>query len=131
MTNRIKAIHAYRPAIKLGKCATTGDLVTFISAHSELDETIIRQVLREQRDALAFHTLRGEPVQIEGLGTYTPTLKLSGEIAIAYRTDSLLKERLNAYNAFKGQIERRENIGKSSYELVSEWNTAHPDDPVS
>jgi len=131
MASRIKAIKSYQPRIKLGKRATTDDLVAFISAHSELDETIIRQVLREQRDALIFHALRGEPMQIEGLGTYTPKLKMNGAIGLAYRADSAIKERLNAYNAFKGQIERRENIGKSSGELVSEWNTAHPDDPVA
>lgn len=48
------------------------------------------------------------------------------EVARAYRIESL-----NDSNAFKGEIECRENIGKSGDDLVALWNAEHPDDLVA
>jgi len=131
MTNRIKAINAYMPNIKLGKRAELSDLVEFIARSTGLNESTIRQVLIELRDTVVFFNLRGQPVQLEGLGTYTPTIDLGGEIGIGHRADTYIKEHLNASGAFKGEIERRENIGKSGDDLVAKWNADHPDDPVA
>ena len=131
MASRIKAINAYMPAIKLGKRATMSDLVAFISRSTGLNESTISQVLLELRDAVVFYNLRSEPVQLEGLGTYTPTIDLNGEIGVGHRADSYLKNRLNDNGAFKGEIERRENIGKSGDELVEKWNSDHPEDLVA
>jgi hypothetical protein len=37
---------------------------------------------------------------------------------------------INAPGAFKGEIQNRENIGKTTAELVALWNADHPNDPV-
>jgi hypothetical protein len=37
---------------------------------------------------------------------------------------------LNAPGFFSGVILNRENIGKSSEELVEKWNAEHPEDPI-
>jgi hypothetical protein len=42
-----------------------------------------------------------------------------------------LTSALNAQGAFQGEIENRENIGKTGDELVAMWNDANPDDMVS
>lgn len=131
MASRIKAINAYMPNIKLGKRAEMSDLVEFIARSTGLNESTISQVLLELRDATVFFSLRGQPVQLEGLGTYTPTVDLSGEIGVGHRADTYIKDHLNASSAFKGEIERRENIGKSGDDLVTQWNSAHPDDLVA
>lgn len=131
MANRIKAINAYMPDIKLGKRAEMDDLVKFISRSTGLNESTIRQVLIELRDAVVFYNLRGEPVQLEGLGTYTPKVDLSGELGIGHRADNYLKNQLNMTGAFKGEILNRENIGKTGDELVGMWNAEHPEDPVA
>ena len=130
MASRIKAINAYMPQIKLGKRAEMDDLVKFIARSTGLNESTIRQVLIELRDTVIFFNLRGEPVQLEGLGTYTPTIGLDGVIEVGHRADKYIKNQLNMTNAFKGEILRRENIGKSGDELVGLWNTDHTDDPV-
>ncbi|RMH79195.1 MAG: hypothetical protein D6681_19375, partial [Calditrichaeota bacterium] len=67
----------------------------------------------------------------EGLGVYTPTIDLSGTIKVGHRADPVIKKRLNAPGAFKGEILHREHIGKSGDDLVAMWNAEHPDDPVS
>jgi hypothetical protein len=33
-----------------------------------------------------------------------------------------------AIDAYKGEIQQRENIGKTSADLVALWNKEHPDD---
>ena len=67
MANRIKAIGAGMPKIKLGRRAVTDDLVEFIARSTGLNESGVRQVLLELRDAVLFFNLRGQAVQLEGL----------------------------------------------------------------
>jgi hypothetical protein len=130
MAGRIKAINAYMPSIQLGKRAELSDLVDFIARSTGLNESTIRQVLIELRDSVVFFNLRGQPVQLEGLGTYTPTVDLSGEIGVGHRADTYIKNHLNATGAFKGDIANREYLGKTGDDLVAKWNADHPGDPV-
>ena len=130
MASRIKAINAYAPRVKLGKRAETDDLVEFIARSTGLNESGVRQVLLELRDTILFFALRGQPVKLEGLGIYTPKISLDGTFGIGHRADMALKHGLNQPGAFKGEIENRENIGKSSEDLIAMWNEEHPDDPV-
>jgi hypothetical protein len=130
MASQIKAISAYRPRIVLGKRAGTDQVVGFIARSTGLNESGVRQVLLELRDAIVFFNLRGQPVKLEGLGTYSPTVSLDGTFGVGHRADDAIKKRLNAPGAFQGEIVNRENIGKASDDLVAQWNEAHPDDPV-
>ena len=130
MTSRIKAINAYAPKIKLGRRATTEDLVEFIARSTGLNESGVRQVLLELRETVLFFNLRGQPVQLEGLGTYSPKISLDGTFGVGHRADNALKQGLNKPGAFKAEIANRENIGKASDDLVAAWDTEHPDDPV-
>ena len=131
MASRIKAINTYRPRIVLARKAGMDDLIDYIARSTGLNEGTIRQVLLELRDAAVFFMLRGQSVKLEGLGTYTPTIDLDGTIKVGHRADPVIKKRLNAPGDFKGEIGRRENIGKTGDELVAMWNAEHPDDPVS
>lgn len=79
----------------------------------------------------AYFTRQGRAVKLEGLGTYAPTVDLDGNFKISHRADIALKNALNVKGAFNGEIENRENIGKTSDELVDMWNTDHTDDLVS
>lgn len=131
MASRIQAINAYRPRIKLGRTVGTEDLVDFIARSTGLNESGVRQVLLELRDATIFFNSQGQGVKLEGLGTYSPSIDLNGTIKIGHRADSSLKNALNAQGAFKGTIENRDAIGKTSDELVAQWNTDNPSDPVA
>lgn len=130
MATRIQAINAIRPRIKLGKRVGTDELVAYIARSTGLNESGVRQVLLELRDTTLFFNLRGQPVYLEGLGTYTPSVNVDGKVKVSHRADIKLKNGLNAGGAFKGNIVHAENTGKTSAELVALWNTAHPDDQV-
>ncbi len=129
MTSRIKAIGAYRPRIKLGKTAQMEEFVEYISTRTGLNEGEVNNVLQESRDGIAFFNLMGRAVKLEGLGTFTPKISLSGIFDIAHRLARKLKKRLNA-GTYRGEIINRDMIGKTANDLVARWNREHPDDPV-
>lgn len=131
MANKIQAINTYRPRLKLGRRAGTDELVAFIARSTGLNESGVRQVLLELRDAAIFFNQQGRAIRLEGLGTYSPSIDLTGTIKVSHRADMALKNALNAQGSFMGEILNRENIGKTSDELVAMWNEANPGDPVS
>lgn len=130
MASKIKAINEYRPRIVLGKRADMTDLVDFISRSTGLNEGTIRQVLIELRDAVVFFNLRGQPVKLDGLGTYTPSIDLDGKFSVAHRADTHLVNACNTPGKFQGTIVNREHIGKRGDDLIALWNLDHAEDPV-
>jgi hypothetical protein len=131
MAKQIQAIGEYRPQIVLGKRAETTDATQFIARSTGLNESGVRQMLLELRDTTLFFLLRGQPIYLEGLGTLTPTIEVDGTLNVSFRADMEIKNGLNAPGAFKGEIEHRDNIGKSTADLVAMWNTDHPNDKVT
>jgi len=77
--------------------------------------------------------LQGQPVQLEGLGTYTPTIDLDGTVGVGHRADMEIKKHLNIPGEFKGEIENRENAFFASLKRMARpatnwspggtWNT--------
>lgn len=130
MANKMHAIGAYRPRIKLGKRVERKDLVVFIARSSNLNEGSISQTLLELRDAIIFFNLRGIPVRLEGLGIFYPTIDLDGNIGIGYRPDLALKNAYNAPDAYQGNIENKDMIGMTLDDLIIRWNEEHPEDPI-
>ena len=131
MASRIAAINTYRPKIKLGRTAGTDELVEFIARSTGLNESGVRQVLLELRDAVIAFNRQGRAVKLEGLGIYTPSLDLDGVVKVSHRADTAVGAALNQSGAFRGEILNRESIGQASDDLVARWNTEHPDDPVA
>ena len=50
---------------------------------------------------------------------------------MGHRADVEIKNEIKDLSAFRGEVENRDNVGKTSDDLVAMWNEAHPDDPVS
>lgn len=130
MAKRINAIKALMPQIELNKTVQVDELARYISRGTNLNPGQIKFILDELSDALLFFTSSAQPVKLEGLGTFTPTIKLSGELTINVRVDRELIKRINKPGAFTGRIRNRSNIDKSSDDLVDEWDQIHPEDIV-
>lgn len=79
----------------------------FIARSTGLNESGVCQVLLELWDAVIFFNFRGQPVKLEGLGTYTPTIDLDGTIGVGHWADMEIKNRLNAPGEFRGELECR------------------------
>jgi len=94
-------------------------------------EGTVDQAVKEVRDQIIEFCRAGRAVKVDGLGTFTPTIDLEGYFAISFRADPAMNAGINLQGTFSGTIINRENIGKTSDELVAKWNEEHADDLVT
>ena len=97
MTKRINAIKALTPSIKLQNTAQNELLCKYISRRSSLNAGEINNVLMQLQDAILFFTLAGHPVKLDGLGTFTPTIRLDGSYNLNVRIDRTLILEMNRH----------------------------------
>ena len=131
MASRILAIQANRPRIQLGRTVQTDQLVDYMASRTGLNTGEVLLVAYELHDALEYYLSLGQPVKLDGVGTFTPDLRSDGTFIVHYRPDADLKRKLNAREAFHGRLLNRKNLGKSAAQLAAQWNAQHPDDPVT
>jgi hypothetical protein len=130
MAHRIKAINAYRPRIEQGNTVQKPELIRAVSRATGIVEGTLDQSIKELRDQIIEYCRAGRAVKVEGLGTWTPNIALDGSLSIQYRADAAFNYGLNMPGTFSGTILNRANIGKTSSDLVTMWNTQYPDDQV-
>jgi hypothetical protein len=131
MAPRIKAVNAFRPRIEQGNTVRKPELLRAVSRTTSLVEGSVDLVIKEVRDQIIEFCRAGRAVKVDGLGTFSPSIDLAGELAISFRPDPAFANGLNVPGTFSGKILNRENIGKTSDELVAMWNEKHPDDQVA
>ena len=88
------------------------------------------QSIKEVRDQIIEFNRAGRAVKVDGLGTFSPSIDLEGNLSISFRPDPAFANGLNVPGIFTGTVINRENIGKTSEELMTKWNEAYPEDPV-
>ena len=130
MAQKITAINAYRPRIEAGNTVQKHELIRQLSRATGLNEGTTDLSIKELRDIIIESLRAGRGVKVDGLGTWLPNVGLDGTFDVQYRMDSFLKNQLNITGIFTGTIINRENIGKTSEDLVAKWNEEHPDDQV-
>lgn len=127
---RIQAINAYRPRIEQGNTVQKPELIRALSRATGLVEGSIDQATKELRDHIIEFNRAGRAVKVEGLGTFSPNIDLDGTLSISFRPDPALNFGINMPGTFSGTILNRENIGKTSDDLVAQWNQEHPENPI-
>jgi hypothetical protein len=131
MASKITAINTYRPRVEAGNTVQKQELIRQMARATGLNEGSMDLTLKELRDIIIENLRAGRGIKVEGLGTWLPNIDLAGEFDVQYRMDSFLKSALNVNGVFSGTILNRDNIGKTSAELVTQWNTDHPTDLVT
>ena len=131
MAAKIKAVNTYRPRIEQGNTVQKPEFIRAVSRATSLVEGSVDQSIKETRDQIIEFCRAGRAVKVDGLGIFTPTIDLDGTFAISFRADSALNYGINVPGTFTGTIVNRENIGKTSEELVAKWNTDNPTDQVT
>jgi len=131
MAHKIEAINKYRPRIEQGNTVQREELISGLAHATSLVEGSVSLTLSE----LKYHILRycrsGRAVKVEGLGIWSPSISLDGKLTIQYRPDLSLDYELNKPGACTATIQNRDNIGKTSDDLVAKWNIEHPEDLVN
>jgi hypothetical protein len=130
MAKRIVAIRKYRPQIKLERTMQTPQLVEDIAMHTGLNTGEILFVVYELRDAILTAHQHGQPVKVEGLGTFTPTIRMDGSLDILFRPEPSMLNKLNDRTKLYATILNKANIGKTTDDFVAKWNKEQPDNLV-
>jgi len=130
MAPRIKAVNAYRPRIELGNTVQKPELIRAVSRATSLVEGSVDLSIKELRDQIIEFCRSGRSVKVDGLGIFSPNIDLEGSLSISFRADPAFANGLNMPGTFSGTILNRENIGRTSDDLVQMWNTQYPEDQV-
>lgn len=128
MAANVTILRKYRPELERERTIQTWEAIEHISRRTHVNEGEIRFVVYELRDIILHAAHRSRAVKIEGLGTFTPTVRIAGNFDMLFRPDPGLLEELNNKTRFSGKIINKAYIGKSAEELFALWNQEHPDD---
>lgn len=131
MAERIVAINAFRPKIRLGNRARVKEVAQQIAKGCTMHEGEIALALQQLRESVIYMFKGGRSVTLDGLGTFTPQIGLDGTFRVSHKPDKEITGELNKDDAFIGNLVNRDNIGKTPDELVALWNEQFPGDPVS
>jgi hypothetical protein len=129
MATLLQAMVAYGPKIELMQAADPQQFMEMITRRTTLSAGVVKNVQESELETLISLLKEGRPVHT-GAAIFTPSIDLDGNLNINVRVDKRMLTALNAPGGFSGLIKNRENIGKTSQELVEIWNKEHPDDPV-
>jgi nucleoid DNA-binding protein len=130
MAEKIHAVAAYAPKIILGPLTEMDEVIDYVASRTGLNRGEVRLVLGELHDTVLHFNRSGRPVKFEGLGIYTPTVKLSGTYAISHRIDRELRSKMNDTGVFTGKVKNSDMMEKTMADLIARWNEEHPDDPI-
>jgi hypothetical protein len=131
MALTIQAVNAYRPRIEQGNTVQKPELLRAASRATGIVEGTLDQCIKELRDQIIEFNRSGRAVKVEGLGTFSPSIDMEGNLAICFRPSPAFANGLNIPGIFTGTIINRENIGKSTRELEIKWNEDNPDNQIS
>jgi HU domain-containing protein len=130
MTKRITAIRRYKPEIERERTLQMPDIIRDMTRSTGLSHGEILHVIYQLQEAILEAHRLGRAVKIEGLGTFTPVIRMDGSLDILFRPHVEILRQLNDWTKFYAKILNKANIGKSSQELIAQWDRDHPDDPV-
>ena len=129
MAKRIQAVTKYRPRIKQGKAADERRYLELVTQRTTLSTGVVRNVQESEVETIIGLLLEGRPVHT-GVAIYRLSIGLDGEYKVHVRLNKRIAQAANAVGAFRGEIANAENIGRTSDDMVAQWNVEHPDDPV-
>lgn len=128
MAKKIQAWATYGPKIILGDAMTKAEIIENIVAATNQSKGSVLAVLAELDVQIEAGLKAGRIVQLPNGTHFEPVGKKDGTIEVAVRVSPEVMGKVNA--GFRGKWRNAENKGKSEADIVAQWNTAHPDDPV-
>jgi hypothetical protein len=130
MARKITAIRRYRPEIERMPTRQTQEIIEEMCRSTTLSRGVIRNVVAQLQEVLMDNFHEGRAAKLEGLGTFTPTIRMDGSLDVLFRPEPDMLRKLNAKTQLKAKILNKASIGKSADDLVARWNAEHPEDPV-
>src|SRR6266542_3888888 len=95
MSNILQAVGQYGPKLELKPTAQLETLSKWMAMRTGLNKSEVMMVFQESSEAILYFCKSGQPVKIEGVGTFTPSINREGEVLINFRADMALKNGIN------------------------------------
>ena len=131
MAKKLAVVNQLRPKIVSQNLVDLDEMSKRISKNTTYNPQEISSILRLFVEDCIAALQAGESIKIDGLVRMTPNMKVGGEVDIALRGDRSVIAGLNNPQLWTAdRVVNHANLTKDSGELVSLWNTKHPDDPV-
>lgn len=130
MAKILEAIRDFGPKLKLNKTLTMRDLAAFIAMRTAINETQVMAVLLELKFAILYFIRQGTPINLPGLGRFSPGIGRDGKYRFNVRVDKCLVDGMNEKDAYTGRLENPENIGLDNEGFKVLWDARHPRDPL-
>jgi len=130
MARKITAIRRYRPEIEREPTRQTPEIIEDMCQRTTLSRGVIRNVVDQLQETLIDNFHQGRAVKFEGLGTFTPTIRMDGSLDVLFRPEPEMLSKLDDPTRFNAKILNRASIGQSADDLIARWNAEHPEDPV-
>lgn len=130
MAAKIKAINLLRPKLKLLKPVEIETIAAFIEGRTGVTHGAVLHVLHELRATIIHFSKMGTSLNIPGVCRFTPYITSTGVIKTRFKSNKWLNEKLGTHSTYEQEIINKDNIGKTSDDLVAIWNEENPTDPV-
>ncbi len=129
MARIVQAINIYGPKLELNQMSHLEQVAKWLAMRSGLNKNEVRMVLGELSEAILFYNNQGNPVKLDGIGIFRPSINRQGEVKINFRADTALKKGLT-YETYSASIRNRTRIGLDNQGYKDLWDPDHPDDPL-
>ena len=111
-------INTQFPRLKLKSLLEKRQLINHISYGTTFSAADIMGMIYALRDVLLDNLKNATPVRLEGIGIFSPTLKLDGTIKIRFRPDKEFLRDLNTEkDNLRDRITHKKNVGKTLDDL--------------
>lgn len=105
------------PRIENGKIMEDNEIVERITTKTGRQESDVVGMMADFKDVIYESLRQARPMRMKGIGIFSVSVKLNGQIKVKVRSDKTLEERLNMKGGFSGTIKNKANIGKTMQEL--------------
>jgi len=131
MANRLAAINQLRPKIVSQGMVDLEDMAQRIAKNTTFNAEEIYSILRLYVQEAHASLQAGETIKMDGLLSLVANMKVGGEVSLQMRRDRGAVAGLNNPQLWTAdKVANHANLSKTPDELVADWNTAHPSDPV-
>ena len=130
MAKILHPVRDYGPKLELNSTAQLDKIADWMAMRTGMNKSEALMALQEMSEAILFFNGQGTPVKLPGLGTFKPSIDRHGMLKINLRTDSALKNGINAPGAYSGEIINKANVGLDNAAYKEKWDADNPDDPL-
>ena len=129
MAKLIQAFSKYGPKIDLGEAANPRRFMELLTQRTTLSTGVVKNVQESEVETLIGLLKEGRSVHT-GIAVFRPVIDAQGNLSVSVRVDTRITKALNVPGAFTGKVNNNFNIGKTTQEIVDQWNEAHPEDTI-